>query len=518
MPTRNPVAAARREAKARARKGGTSHQQALDEIARENGHEHWNAMTTAFAPGSTPTDRVRSFVVSYRHEGANVDDDIRALLEDALHGYIADAPADIGEFVDSYEFRGDGFDHMPDDHQKEIMRTAIGRFVDENAMAVTPTLAQVESDTIALMREAEGRPGMRISEWVGDRMRAAAEAAVAHMMTEGRRTYPLRPLRLDARALAQAVDPTGGPWPQSDELIVRCPVHDDRNPSLRITGTGQDVGMVCLAGCEQSNVQKRVLDLMAGEMMAAAAFAKANDASRVVSGHGAGPEGVGGLGGVYRLEDGTEHRISPLMGRVLPLGYPRWIHGDDAMPMMELSALIQGRLPLRAGYLVERDGDDHVARITQDGHSVTLRWAFGGAMRLRSCFDDDGTPAADESFHEVADAAARMLECASGFETTDPVRLAEIRRRHEREIAYNARHQGVDAEGWGWWVGPNPDEFTWGGPYTTRRYAESVGNGNCGEDGEIFYVVQAKADGDGPDDEGMTSFAETRGLGRCKAT
>lgn len=56
MPVKHHVAIdrARRTAKTLARKGGITHQQALDRIAQEAGFRHWNDMTAAEPESSTP--------------------------------------------------------------------------------------------------------------------------------------------------------------------------------------------------------------------------------------------------------------------------------------------------------------------------------------------------------------------------------------------------------------------------------------------------------------------------------
>jgi hypothetical protein len=54
MGTHDPVAAARRRAKAMSRDGSISHQKALDLIGRENGHAHWAAFQKAHASEAVP--------------------------------------------------------------------------------------------------------------------------------------------------------------------------------------------------------------------------------------------------------------------------------------------------------------------------------------------------------------------------------------------------------------------------------------------------------------------------------
>lgn len=56
----------------------------------------------------------------------------------------------------------------------------------------------------------------------------------------------------------------------------------------------------------------------------AADFMRANDASPVVAGRGL-PKG----GGVYRLDDGTSHRLGLAACRLLPSQYPRWMSFGD---------------------------------------------------------------------------------------------------------------------------------------------------------------------------------------------
>ena len=64
--------------------------------------------------------------------------------------------------------------------------------------------------------------------------------------------------------------------------------------------------------------------------------------------------------------------------------------------------------------------------------------------------------------------------------------------------------------GWGWFVGPDPDELSWGGPYASREQAINEGNGSCSEGGELYYIAECLVSDEEADEEGMVRFAETR--------
>lgn len=526
MPTRNPIAAARREAKSRARKGGITHQQALDEVARESGHAHWAAMTTSLSAGTNPDDAVRPFVLSYRHKGAAVDDEIRALLEDALHGYLAERPIGIDAYVEEYEFRGDGFDHVPDDGQKTIMRDALRRFADDHPPTPRQTLADVERDTVDLMRRASGRPGLGISDWVSRIMGDAA-----HEADSGRKTVePRRRLRgipMDAETMAQAIDPDGAPFAKRrDAIRARCPVHEDRRASLVVAGEGVATSVRCMAGCDPAALNDAAIAGLAAASARAAAFMDANDASRVVSGYGRGRPGVGGAGGVYELEDGSRHEMDVLACRLLAQGYPRWFEGDDAFAIKQLEFRVRERAgPGKKVVLTpptDADGEwvlDCTVGDAADrygGYRAVVRWSLGQPFGLAADTESDAegyrVAGHSQEFHETPEAIeARLLRCLKEWHTTDPTRIAENEAAMERERRYMESIRGTDSDGWGWYVGPDEEAFTWGGPYRTRIAAINEGNGHCQEHGEIYFVVQARTDPDEePDDEGMTRFAESR--------
>jgi hypothetical protein len=59
-------------------------------------------------------------------------------------------------------------------------------------------------------------------------------------------------------------------------------------------------------------------------------FMAANDKSPVVAGFAIGQ---GGQGGVYKLKDGTRHRIGAKGCGLLREGYPRWVH--DPIPTLD---------------------------------------------------------------------------------------------------------------------------------------------------------------------------------------
>lgn len=72
------------------------------------------------------------------------------------------------------------------------------------------------------------------------------------------------------------------------------------------------------------------------------------------------------------------------------------------------------------------------------------------------------------------------------------------------------------ATGWSWWAGPNDEQFTWG-QYPSRRAAISNGNGYCMEDGETFWIVEARTDDSEPDCDGLYPFVEMRNLEEVKS-
>lgn len=359
MPTNDPIAAARREAKARARKGGTTHQQALDAIAREAGHANWTAMLAAPAR----RDPVRVFVENMRpHGGIAPDDEMKALAEDAIHGYLGEPDGtDVAEYVDRYEFRGDGFDVTPDAFQRDILENAIEGYVREmkgpdgadgpkrgpnhsmpflmndwpileppgnkvslnkpRATEHLPSLADVERDAIRIMerQRASDESGQTISQWVADRMRNAAGKA------SGGSANPLAALAqlpMTTDNVAYAMDPGAGPYENRPSVTVRCPLHGkdgpERNPSLVIAG----MEMRCMAGCGADILSSVLVDRLSDAAATARAFMARNDRSPVISGSSNAERG--GMGGTYGLKDGSQHRLDTLACRLLPDGYPRW--------------------------------------------------------------------------------------------------------------------------------------------------------------------------------------------------
>lgn len=363
MPTNDPVAAARREAKARARRGGTTHQQALDAIAREAGHANWSAMLAAPAA----RDPVRAFVDLMRpHGGIPPDDELKALAEDAIHGYLAEPDGtDVADYVDRYEFRGDGFDVTPDAFQRDILENAIETYVRETrgpdgtdgpkrgpnhpmpflvddwpilappaskvsldkprATEHMPSLADVERDAIRVMeRQRAGGNGVQtISQWVSERMKAAAGRASVGMTSP---LASLAQLPMTTDNVAYAMDPGGGPYEDRPSITVRCPMHGrdgpERNPSLVVSG----MEMRCMAGCAPEALSGVLVDRLVDAATAARAFMARNDRSPVISGSSNAERG--GMGGTYGLKDASHHRLDTLACRLLPDGYPRWELGE----------------------------------------------------------------------------------------------------------------------------------------------------------------------------------------------
>lgn len=463
MPTNDPVAAARREAKTRARKGGTTHQQALDAIAIENGHATWSAMQASIASADRP-----------------------------LRGPAVFLPS---ELMDMQYLQ---------------------------APEPAPTLKDVENRTARLMADARRRAGMRISDWIGSRMKEAATRALEGSGNRGSVTHAIRPLPFDAQMMAQAVDPEGGPWETADRLTVRCPLHDDANGSLVIGGTGHGLGMRCMAGCDDSAVQEHALSRMTEAAIAAAAFMKANDAHKVYAGAGRVPDGVGGRGGFYTLTDGSRHELGVLACRMLAEGYPDWIHGEVPEHLYAVETALRIAIAGRHRIEVAQPSDIHTgvwqAEIpTFPGYRVIVQWSKGGPIGVSTVFEHDFKGTSDEMHPTIDKAVARVLALLKSPETTDPDQLRIEEERVSRERAYMESIKGT-VDGWGWWAGPNEDEFNWGGPYKTREAAIGEANGSCSEEGEVFFVIQARTEPGGPDDDGMYRFLETRGLRMCKAT
>jgi len=141
--------------------------------------------------------------------------------------------------------------------------------------------------------------------------------------------HPLRRLPSDVQTVAQAADPDGGPWPKgARHATTRCPLHDDRSGSLRISETATGAVVRCMAGCHDQDVAWAIGERIAGQARAAVAFMAANDRHKVVAGWGRGYNGLGGHGGVYRLANDALHPLSVLACRMLPDGYPDWYDGD----------------------------------------------------------------------------------------------------------------------------------------------------------------------------------------------
>lgn len=445
MPTNDPIAAARREAKTRARKGGTTHQQALDVVAREAGHANWAAMA---AGAATMTAKPASNVL---------------------------ASPDTGKDVKTAE-RGSAIRSMA-----------------------------------------------RLNQWVGSAMREAPTRLAEGYVARDAMRHAIRDIPLNAQTMAQAIDPTHGPWEDVERLTVRCPLHKDVNGSLVIAGTGVSIGMRCMAGCDDAAVQEHALDRLGKSALAAAAFMKANDAHKVVEGFGRGAPGVGGMGGVYKLTDGTRHDMDTLTCRMLAKGYPDWIHGDVPRTLYAVETALRIALAGRHPITV-RQPDDVRQGVWQatigvfDGYDVIVQWSRGGPYGVSTTFEHAFKGTSDEHHPSIKALVARTLQLVASPETTDPERLAQEKARMEAEMAHGAANSGIDAEGWGWWVGPNEDEFTWGGPYRSRAYAESEGNGSCSEEGEVYFVMKARVDpGAVPDEDGMWRFRETRTPIMCRA-
>lgn len=138
------------------------------------------------------------------------------------------------------------------------------------------------------------------------------------------RLSELKNLAMAPRLAAQAVDHFGGPWDDDDVLRCRCPAHDDRNPSLLLTGRGPDFRAACMAGCSEHDVTKAIARGIAEAARKSLAFKDANDRAGVYAG---AANGQGGMGGCYTLDSEERFNLDTLTCRLLPEGYPRWNHG-----------------------------------------------------------------------------------------------------------------------------------------------------------------------------------------------
>lgn len=475
---------ARKTAKALSRGGGLTHQQALDQIAREAGFDHWNAMASADPEPRTP------------------------VLQ--LTGPAAVAsPPEFGPSRMFFEL--DEWDHL---------RAPETSSAPDAVSTEVPTLAGVAREMRRLMAEREGRPGMKINEWVGRIMRDAAARAVPDK--SARYVHAIRPLPFDARMVAQAVDPKGGPWDDADILVVRCPLHDDTSRSLFISGSGENLRMKCMAGCSSSDLQDKALGMIANAAASAITFMALNDRHRVISGFALGREGAGGMGGRYGMANGWSAVVEPLSGRMLTEGYPLWIDGHmpRAVGTMDraLRTALAGRFPI--DMQMPEDRARGMWRYVIDagyGYSILMSRRQGQQIGVNAGFSGRFSVDAAETYDAPAKAVARVLELLRKAETLDPVERTANEVGHKREIARDAELRG-EVNGWGWWVGPDEGDYRWGGPWKTRKEAISQGNGHCDEETRFFYVVEARVDGEGPDDDGTITFAETRRLKRCRAT
>ena len=118
-------------ARANAKANGTSHQAELDAIARGHGHSNWGPFQASIRQQEArETCPVRSFV-----DSLGADEETLSLVEDALNGYLAENGTGISEYVESYEFRGEGGDILPDEDQRIYIRFAIARYLERHGSA-----------------------------------------------------------------------------------------------------------------------------------------------------------------------------------------------------------------------------------------------------------------------------------------------------------------------------------------------------------------------------------------------
>lgn len=547
MPTKDPIAAARREAKSRARKGKITHQQALDQIAREAGHDSWAEMARSAVQ---PTDPILEFVDRLRPNGGlPLDETTLVLTHDAIHGYLAEpAGTDISAYVDAYDFRGDDGDIAPNAFQRDIIESAIEAYVremsgpdaedpEQNTEAAMPSDLTEASSSPREAKQVDWKRRNDLYKWTGYQMEQAGERHLQELHGEKHGPYhKIRKLPFDAQMVAQAMDPDGGPWKEAKTHAVRCPMHDDQAPSLVITGRGHDLQMKCMAGCDDGLLHDELMLRLGRTAGRAAMFMKQNDAYKVCAGAGRYQDGLGGRGGAYTLTDGSTHSLDVLTCRMLTEDYPVWIHGNVPRRHYAVETAIRialaGRHPIEVTQPADTDKGLWRMKISAyrrqgnprpniNEYHVHVQWSRGIPFGINGVWDGDPSPldtGPDELLPNPEAVVRRVRELLEKTDSTNPDVIAANKARYERELLYNARHHGTDDDGWGWWCGPNEDEFTWGGPYTTRNYAVSMANGSCSEEGEVFYVIQARTVDDEPDGDGMYQFAETRGLQRYEAT
>lgn len=426
MPTHDPIAAARREAKTRSRKGGTTHQQALDAVAREAGHEHWAAMQTAHA-----------------------------------------APAATSEPA------------LPAPPTRRVGVRLETAFWAQNRRAQVQTLSSA-------------RPGSKLD-------------------------HPLKALAFTPENVARLLSRDVPPIRHGAAFLTRCPLHGDAHPSLvvaRSEGLTMKEGVVatCMAGCDAHGIEDAIVALLEEAAEGAEAFLDANDRSRVVEGWAKGPAGVGGLGGSYRLEDGCRFDLAYGSTAMLPEGYPLWWHVGCDAPIhaleLGLRAVARGHHAIRTAPEVDIPAltvEVWPERNGAGGYAVHACAMEGGVFGIRANWGDPRPGVWDEIHDDIDKALARMTELMKECATTDPVEIAENETRRAREKAYMESIRGLDADGWGWFVGPDEEDFVWGGPYRTKAAAIGEGNGHCHEVGETYFVIHAKPD-DEVDEDGRSEF------------
>jgi len=99
-------------------------------------------------------DRVRAFIDACDLSGAGPDrEEIAALLEDSLHGYLAEPRGtNIHEYVEGYEFYGDGFHRTPDEDQKRILRYAIADYLENEVEDVARPPLSFQLDEFPILQ------------------------------------------------------------------------------------------------------------------------------------------------------------------------------------------------------------------------------------------------------------------------------------------------------------------------------------------------------------------------------
>lgn len=204
-------------------------------------------------------------------------------------------------------------------YQQALDRLAIEAGYRHWSEMLSPSMPLITPESVPANlsgQETSGRPGNQF-----------AESALKSLNSRRNSASPLRTIPLNAATVAQALDPLGGPFLDEARARAHCPRHGKKKIPLQIVWDGVDFTFKCSGGCDCQKLQGLALSGLQRATAAAVSFMRANDSSAIYA--GASIE-HGGKGGTYSLEDGSHHRLSVLTCRMLPDGYPRWIHHKKA--------------------------------------------------------------------------------------------------------------------------------------------------------------------------------------------